>query len=168
MTLAYIALGANLGKPLRQLNAAVADISSRADCELRGRSSWYRTAPLGPGGQDDYLNGVIEIDTTLTAESLLATLQAIECHHGRERRQRWGPRTLDLDILLYGQQTICTPILQIPHPRMTERAFVLYPLAELAPDLVMPDGISITNLLENTSSDGIVRLSVGDIRGSTG
>lgn len=165
---AYIALGSNLDNPLAQVTTAVEEIDRLPGCAVIGQSSWYRTAPVGPAGQSDYINGVIAVATSLPASKLLAALNAIENRHGRVRNERWGARTLDLDILLYGQQVIDTPRLQIPHPRMGERGFVLFPLFELAPNLIIPDGISLAGLLENISSEGIVRLTVGEICGSTG
>lgn len=155
---AYIALGSNLADPLKQVNDAVAEIDQLSNCRVEACSPWYRTAPIGPGPQDDYINGVVAIHTSLSPASLLQALQGIENAHGRRRRQRWGPRTLDLDILLYGDLIHNSENLQIPHSRLAERAFVLYPLADLAPDLIIPGGISVMHLLENVSPEGIVRL----------
>ena len=166
MTTAYIALGSNLGNPVKQVTTAVAEIAALATCRLVAQSHWYRTAPLGPGQQPDYTNGVVAVDTSLDPLALLHELQAIEQAHGRQRGERWGPRTLDLDLLLFGQETIATLSLVVPHPRLRERNFVLYPLADIAPGLVMPNGISITSLLENTASGGIVRLTEGNICGN--
>ena len=159
---AYIGIGSNLDNPLRHAAAAISDIAALAGTRVTGRSRWYRSAPLGPPGQPDYINGVAAITTTLAAHQLLSALQDIENHHGRERAERWGPRTLDLDILLYGDQTIASTTLQVPHPRLTERNFVLYPLAELVPALILPDGTALTELLANVPSTGIVPLSPGD------
>lgn len=132
---AYIALGANLGDPLAALRRAMDDIAAIKGVQLLKRSSLYRTAPLASSGPD-YVNAVIEIQTNLSAPTLLAELQQIEQLAGRERPSRNAPRTLDLDVLIYGDASIDSEALVIPHPRMTERAFVLVPLAEIAPHRV--------------------------------
>lgn len=133
--IAYVALGANLGNRGNTLQDALHRLAHTADIELLQASSFYRTAPIGAIGPD-YLNGVVKIRTTLSAHDLLAALQAIETTLGRKRPYRNAPRTLDLDILLYGEARIESATLTVPHPRMWERAFVLVPMAELAPDLV--------------------------------
>ncbi|RJP63723.1 MAG: 2-amino-4-hydroxy-6-hydroxymethyldihydropteridine diphosphokinase [Comamonadaceae bacterium] len=132
---AYIALGANLGEPAQALRDALRELGSTSGVRLVRASSLYRTAPVDSSGPD-YLNAVAEISTTLTAPALLDALQAIEQQAGRERPYRNAPRTLDLDLLLYGDARIDSPRLTVPHPRMGERAFVLLPLAEIAPALV--------------------------------
>ena len=132
---AYIALGANLGDPVASLRKAMDDLAGLAGVNLVKRSSLYRTAPLESSGPD-YVNAVVEITTCLTAPDLLTRLQALEHGAGRERAYRNAPRTLDLDILTYGKARIDSALLTIPHPRMTERAFVLVPLAEIAPHAV--------------------------------
>lgn len=132
---AYIALGANLGDPLAALRRAMDDIAAIQGVKLLKRSSLYRTAPLASSGPD-YVNAVIEIQTVLSAPTLLAELQQIEQLAGRERPSRNAPRTLDLDVLTYGDASMDSEALVIPHPRMTERAFVLVPLAEIAPHRV--------------------------------
>ncbi|MDP3833238.1 MAG: 2-amino-4-hydroxy-6-hydroxymethyldihydropteridine diphosphokinase [Hydrogenophaga sp.] len=134
---AYIALGANLGEPAQALRDALRELGSTSGVRLVRASSLYRTAPVDSSGPD-YLNAVAEISTTLTAPALLDALQAIEQQAGRERPYRNAPRTLDLDLLLYGQGCIASPRLTVPHPRMSERAFVLVPLVEIAPTLVSP------------------------------
>jgi 2-amino-4-hydroxy-6-hydroxymethyldihydropteridine diphosphokinase len=133
--LAYIALGANLGDAQSQVRQAIHNIAQLPDTRLVGTSSLYRTAPFEARGPD-YINAVIVILTRLDGHELLLRLQHLEVAQGRERSFRNAPRTLDLDILLYGNATINTPTLQVPHPRMFERAFVLVPLAEIAPDWV--------------------------------
>ncbi|MGS2724207.1 2-amino-4-hydroxy-6-hydroxymethyldihydropteridine diphosphokinase [Porticoccus sp. GXU_MW_L64] len=158
MTLAYIALGSNLSDPVQQVTQGLDAIAELRQCQLLKRSPWYRSAPLGPSGQPDYINGVCAIDTTLEPLPLLHQLQTIENRQGRVRTERWGPRTLDLDILLYGDLSLNTPELQLPHPRMAERNFVLLPLADIAADLVMPDDQPLAQLLANSSHEGIVRL----------
>ena len=129
---AFIGIGANLGQALATVLQAMQRIGALPHTTLLRRSSLYRTAPVDASGPD-YINAVVEISTTLEAHALLARLQAIENTAGRARPYRNAPRTLDLDILLYGDQTINTPTLEVPHPRMMQRAFVLVPLAEIAP-----------------------------------
>ncbi len=158
-TTAYIALGSNLGNPQQQLDCAVAALQKLPQSEFLALSPWYQSKPHGPVSQPDYLNGVAAIATELTPAELLRHLQAIENRQGRVRLERWGPRTLDLDILLYGNEIIALPDLIIPHPAMKQRNFVLLPLADIAPALVLPDGTALQQLLENTGTDGIVRLA---------
>lgn len=138
MTRAFIALGANLGEAASTIRQAIQDIASLAQTTLVKSSSLYRTAPVDSSGPD-YINAVVEISTTLSALALLHALQAIEHNAGRLRPYPNAPRTLDLDILLYGDETFCTPELTLPHPRMAQRAFVLVPLAEIAPGEVGPE-----------------------------
>lgn len=132
---AYVALGANLGNTAQTLRDALQALAHAPGLRLVKASSFYRTAPIDSSGPD-YLNAVAEVATTLTAPALLAALQAIENAAGRERPYRNAPRTLDLDLLLYGDGRIDSPTLTLPHPRMWARAFVLVPLAEIAPDRV--------------------------------
>ena len=132
-----IALGSNLGDSLTILENAVKVLAQTPGISLISRSSWYQTKPIGPP-QPDYLNGCVTADVTLSPEVLLENLLTIEQQFGRVRREKWGPRTLDLDLILYGDLILDTPKLQLPHPRMRERAFVLVPLAEIAPDWVEP------------------------------
>lgn len=135
---AYVGIGSNLDDPVAQVRRAFAELAELPQSRLLGRSPLYRSAPLGPADQPDYVNAVACLETSLAPYSLLARLQAIERVHRRVRGRRWGPRTLDLDLLLYGELTQDDPALVLPHPRLHERAFVLYPLADLAPDLVIP------------------------------
>ena len=135
--IAYIGIGANLGDARANVADAVERLRRLPGCELRAVSAMYRTAPIDSSG-DDYINAVARIATALEAEALLAALHEIELAHGRERPYRNAPRTLDLDVLLYGDEQIASPTLTVPHPRMTERAFVLVPLLELAPDISVP------------------------------
>jgi 2-amino-4-hydroxy-6-hydroxymethyldihydropteridine diphosphokinase len=145
---AFIGLGSNLQEPIRQLRSAVIAIREIRDSQLAGISCAYRSAALGPGDQPDYLNAVLQLDTKLAPESLLRELQGIEDSQGRIRIERWGARTLDLDILLYGEMEIATPTLTIPHPALPLRNFVLYPLADISgPNLVLPDGSDLGTLL---------------------
>ena len=120
-------------------------------------SPLYRNPAIGPGQQPDYLNAVAELHTTLDAPMLLSQLQSIELAQGRVRNERWAARTLDLDLLLYGDACIDLPQLQVPHPRLCERNFVLYPLHDIAPDLVLPHGTSLRALLDCCSSTGLAR-----------
>jgi 2-amino-4-hydroxy-6-hydroxymethyldihydropteridine diphosphokinase len=132
-----IALGSNLGDSLAILENAVKILTQTASISLKSRSSWYKTKPIGPP-QPDYLNGCLTAKVTLAPETLLENLLNIERQFGRVREEKWGPRTLDLDLILYDDLILDTPQLQLPHPRMRERAFVLVPLAAIAPDWVDP------------------------------
>ena len=132
---AYVGLGANLGDPVRALQEALAALARLPQTTLVRHSSFYRSAPVGAGGPD-FINAVAEMSTTLDAPALLAQLQMLEQVAGRERPYRNAPRTLDLDLLLYGSARIDSEKLTVPHPRLRERAFVLHPLAEIAPRLV--------------------------------
>ena len=149
---AYVALGANLGDPQAALRQALRDLEALPHTQLVRASSLYRTAPVDSTGPD-YINAVAELRTTLGPHELLAALQRIESAAGRERPYRNAPRTLDLDILLYGDVRLDEPRLTLPHPRMYQRAFVLVPLAEIAPALVRPEQLQAVN------SQGITRLS---------
>ena len=139
MTKAYVALGANLGNPQEALQAALEDLRQTAGVGVTAVSSFYRTAPVESSGPD-YVNAVAEVATTLAASELLHVLQRIENAHGRVRPVGVvnAPRTLDLDLLLFGKDPVATPELTVPHPRMHLRAFVLVPLLEIAPDAVIP------------------------------
>jgi 2-amino-4-hydroxy-6-hydroxymethyldihydropteridine diphosphokinase len=128
---AYIGLGANLDHPRRQILDALDELEQLEGCANLRPSSLYASPPMGPPDQPDYINAVAEMECSLPPEALLDALQSLESRHGRVRKQHWGPRTLDLDLLLYGEQRIDTPRLTIPHPGIGERAFVLLPLAEL-------------------------------------
>ena len=136
---AYVGLGSNLEDPPSQVRRAFQALAALPACRCVARSPWYRTAPVGgPSGQPDYLNAVAALDTALDPDALLAALQEIESAQGRMRNVRWGPRTLDLDLLLYGTLIRDDPRLTLPHPRLHERAFVLYPLYDIAPTLLHP------------------------------
>ncbi|NDJ58867.1 2-amino-4-hydroxy-6-hydroxymethyldihydropteridine diphosphokinase [Enterobacteriaceae bacterium 4M9] len=148
MTLCYIAIGSNLASPLAQASAAVKALGNLPESRLVAVSSFYRTPPLGPQDQPDYLNAVVALETGLEPLALLDHTQHIELEQGRERKdERWGPRTLDLDILLFGNLTLNTPRLTVPHYDMKNRMFMLYPLAEIAPELTFPDGETLHNCL---------------------
>jgi 2-amino-4-hydroxy-6-hydroxymethyldihydropteridine diphosphokinase len=155
---AYIGLGSNLQQPLLQLRAALRAIARLPSSRLVQVSSFYRSAAVGPGKQPDYLNAVLRLDTDLPPAQLLEALQAIEHAQGRVRNIRWGARSLDLDILLYGDQQIATPDLTIPHPALGQRNFVVYPLAEIAgPNLVLPDGTDLGTLIARCPPGDLVK-----------
>jgi len=135
---AYVALGANLADPLAQVRAAIKALTELPDARVLRVSSLYRTTPVGIHGQPDFINAVAALATTLAPAELLAALFAIEERFGRRRDFHHAPRTLDLDLLLYDEQVIDTPFLQLPHPRMHLRAFVIAPLTEIAPDCRIP------------------------------
>ena len=154
MTLAYIAIGSNLASPLEQVNAAVQALGEIPQSRIVAVSSFYRTPPLGPQDQPDYLNAVVVLETLLNAETLLDNTQRIELQQGRVRKaERWGPRTLDLDIMLFGHQVTNTERLTIPHYDMKNRGFMLWPLSEVAPDLSFPDGVSLQAVLESLNAE---------------
>ncbi|HEY9063332.1 MAG TPA: 2-amino-4-hydroxy-6-hydroxymethyldihydropteridine diphosphokinase [Burkholderiaceae bacterium] len=155
---AFIGLGANLGDPRAALEAAFDALAALPESTLLQRSGVYRTAPIDSSGPD-YLNAVARLRTRLPAAALLAHLQAIERAHGRERPYRNAPRTLDLDLLLYGDERSADPLLELPHPRAHERAFVLAPLAEIAPDLVIPGRGRIAELLVGLADQRIERMA---------
>ncbi|MBX8472304.1 2-amino-4-hydroxy-6-hydroxymethyldihydropteridine diphosphokinase [Pseudomonas sp. RIT778] len=155
----YIGMGSNLADPAEQLRSAVNALGQLPDTELVGVSAFYQSDSLLPG-QPRYTNAVAALDSALAPLDLLDALQAIENDQGRERLERWGPRTLDLDILLFGDRLIEEPRLKVPHYHMQERAFVLYPLAELAPeDLSLADGRTLADLLAACPFVGLERLS---------
>ncbi len=152
----YIGLGSNLESPIEQLQSAVAAMDALPEAQVRRVSSFYRNPPMGPQTQPDYVNAVVELEVEMTAEALLDTLQQIENDHGRLRKgERWGPRTLDLDILLYGEEFIESVRLTVPHPGLAKRAFVLLPLHEIAADLVVPGLGSVAKLLEHCDTYGL-------------
>jgi 2-amino-4-hydroxy-6-hydroxymethyldihydropteridine diphosphokinase len=162
MTPAYIALGSNLLSPECQLRKAVSALNALPDSSLQRVSSIYRSAALGPGEQPDYLNAVALLATRLSPLAVLDALQHIEHQQGRVRDVVWGPRTLDLDLLLYGELEIQSARLTVPHPRMQERNFVLYPLREISDtNLTLPDGSDIDALLRQCPADGLVRTELG-------
>ena len=134
----YIGIGANLGTPARTVEAAIAAVEDLPGTRGHRRSRLYRSAPVGVEDQPDYVNAAMSFDTELTPGELLTRLHGIEADFGRERTIRWGPRTLDLDLLLHGDQIIDSPDLCVPHPRIQERGFVLAPLADLNPSLLHP------------------------------
>jgi len=158
MTLAYVGLGANIGNPRRQLQAALAELGALPETRLTQASGFYRSAPLDHLEQPEFLNAVVELDTDLSAAALLENLQKIEDGHGRERPFAGAPRTLDLDLLLYGGESIVTPRLTVPHPRMHRRAFVLRPLADIAPQAAVPGHGSACDLLAGCAGQFVQRI----------
>lgn len=156
---AYVGLGSNLEQPAGQIIRAFDELATLPDTRLTARSPLYRSPPMGPQGQPDFINAVAALETRLTPQTLLQALLAIEVQHGRRRDgMRWGPRSLDLDILLYGDTLLDTPGLVLPHPGMHERAFVLYPLADIAPGLSVPGHDSVQALLARCRDARIERL----------
>ena len=153
---AYISLGSNLEQPEHQVLSAVEEIAAIPNTILTEISRLYRSAPVGPGEQDDYINAVVEVETTLSPLALLDALQAIEAKHGRKRIVHWGARTLDLDILLYGSECIDSERLTVPHKEMHWRNFVLMPLADINPLLSLPNGESLQELLQDAGQDGLI------------
>lgn len=150
---AYIGLGSNLQDPLRQLKEAFTALSALPESKLLSRSSLYGSKPMGPQDQPDYVNAVALLETRLPPLQLLHELQQIENQQGRVRQRRWGERTLDLDLLLYGDQCIDLPELVVPHIGLAERNFVLYPLHEIAPELHIPKLGALQQLLDNCPLD---------------
>lgn len=154
-----MALGANLDHPELQIEAGLRELAGLPQTRLVRRSSLYRSAPVGYQDQPDFVNAVAQIETGLNPRDLLEALLAIELRRGRVRDFPNAPRTLDLDIVLYGSLTLHEPGLTIPHPRMHERAFVLLPLAEIAPDTVVPGHGRIVDLVRNADVTGMVKLA---------
>jgi 2-amino-4-hydroxy-6-hydroxymethyldihydropteridine diphosphokinase len=151
VTRAYLGLGSNLGDRLGHLQRAVDALGATAGLDVVAVSSVYETAPVGGPAQDDFLNAVVAVDTDIAPHDLLAVAMDVEQREARVRSVRWGPRTLDVDILLYGDEHVDAPDLEIPHPRMGERAFVLAPLHDVAPDRVEQpepgwEGVTATSL----------------------
>lgn len=156
MAIVFIALGANLGDPFKQAHDAIDAVINLPDTQLVRCSPFYRSKPLGPQDQPDYLNAVMQINTSLSPHNLLKSLQHIEQNLGRVRKaNRWGPRTLDLDILLYDNMQINSEELTIPHYDMKNREFVLYPLFDIAPTLVFPDKIHLATLIKSIPINGM-------------
>lgn len=155
---AYIGLGSNMDQPRQQVERALEELAHLPRSRLTAASLLYQSKAVGPP-QPDYINAVAALDTALEPLMLLDQLQNLERLHQRVRTEHWGPRTLDLDLLLYGNRTIDQARLQVPHPELHRRAFVLYPLAELDPELVLPSGTPIAALLAQTANNGLIPLS---------
>ncbi|QDJ12557.1 2-amino-4-hydroxy-6-hydroxymethyldihydropteridine diphosphokinase [Mergibacter septicus] len=159
MNLVYIGLGSNLADPIAQLQQAVKNLATLPDTEVVTVSSFYRSKPLGPQDQPDYINAVLALKTNLSPLTLLEKLQQIEQQQGRVRLRRWGERTLDLDILLYNQEVIQTERLVVPHYDMHNRAFVIIPLYQIAPNLILPTGQALTELVKQFDLKELERLA---------
>ncbi len=154
----YIGVGSNLDNPQQQVTTAIEDLKAITEFNFITTSSLYKTPPMGPQDQPDYINAVTKISSGISATAVLDKLQEIEQLHGRVRETRWGPRSLDLDILLYGDQVIDIPRLKIPHPGLNLRAFVLYPLVEIEPKFTLPNGILLTKQIALLGKHDIVKL----------
>ncbi|MEH6454528.1 MAG: 2-amino-4-hydroxy-6-hydroxymethyldihydropteridine diphosphokinase [Psychromonas sp.] len=158
--ISYIGIGSNQSDPIKQAKLAIETLHALPQTVLNKCSSLYSSTPMGPQDQPDYVNAVAEIDTQLTALQLLDELQKIELSQGRVRKEnRWGPRTLDLDIILYGKEVINNTRLTIPHYGMKVREFVIYPLLEITTDLRLPDGESLIQLSQHCDKNGLTIIS---------
>jgi 2-amino-4-hydroxy-6-hydroxymethyldihydropteridine diphosphokinase len=152
---AFVGLGSNLQDPVRQVREASIALDAQPETAVINVSRLFRSAPIGPPGQPDYVNAAACLETALSATALLHFLQQIEQRQGRTRSERWGPRTLDLDLLLYDDSIIQSPGLSVPHPRLHERAFVLLPLLDLDAELTVPGRGRADDLLSRISTDDI-------------
>jgi 2-amino-4-hydroxy-6-hydroxymethyldihydropteridine diphosphokinase len=159
----YIGIGSNQKEPIKQAQQAIETLKLLPKSELIKCSSFYCSVPMGPQDQPDYINAVAKIETQLSAIELLNALQAIELSQGRVRKNnRWGPRTLDLDIILYDNQQINSERLVVPHYGMHEREFVLYPLLEISPNLTLPNGTHLSHFIEICDKNGLTIISEQD------
>ncbi|WP_264435275.1 2-amino-4-hydroxy-6-hydroxymethyldihydropteridine diphosphokinase [Coxiella endosymbiont of Dermacentor marginatus] len=159
MVVVYIGIGSNLNSPIKQVKTAIVNLAILPKTMILNHSSFYQSRPVGPQDQPNYINAVVTLETRLSPEALLKALQALEENQGRERSgTRWRARTLDLDILLYGKSVIQTETLSIPHPHLKVREFVLYPLFEIAPNLILPTGDSVLALKALCPKKGIKKL----------
>lgn len=149
----YIGLGSNLDNPLNQIRKALESIDLHADIQIKAISSFYGNPPMGPTDQPNFVNAVAKLATTMPALDLLNFLQGIERKQNRVKKMHWGPRTIDLDILLYGVEMINLPNLMIPHPGLTQRPFVVWPLLEIAPDLILPNLIPLKQIAKNLDNN---------------
>ena len=150
MTVVFVGLGSNLDSPQQQVSNAIDELDAVDATDLLACSFLYKSRPVGPQDQDDFVNAVAKLETGLAAEALLDALQEIENRHGRRRLKHWGPRTLDLDILSYGNNIIATERLTVPHPEIPNRTFVLKPWADLEPDWIIPGFGKVTDLLTDS------------------
>jgi 2-amino-4-hydroxy-6-hydroxymethyldihydropteridine diphosphokinase len=159
---AYIGIGSNLNEPVTQVREAMERLADLPESRLVARSSLYGGRPMGPPDQPDYVNAVVALDTHLSAPDLLRALQRIERLQGRQRGgERWGPRIIDLDLLLYGSSRIDTPELQVPHPGLHARDFVIIPLAEIAGNLDIPGRGLLTSLINRIENHALRKLVTG-------
>lgn len=149
--ISYIGLGSNLADPLQQVTIGLTELTMLPKTSLVSYSKLYRTKPLGPEGQPDYINAVAKLSTQLTSAELLIELKKLEHLHDRVSATRWTARTLDLDILLYGDTTVQSEQLTIPHPELLERDFCLVPLLDIAPDLILPNGQTVDDYMQSFS-----------------
>ena len=159
MATAYIGLGSNLDNPVARIESAIHALKRFPGTTLLCCSSCYRSKPVGPQNQPDYINAVARVDTSLTAVQLLENLQAVENRQDRVRTRRWGPRTLDLDLLLFDDLVLQSDTLTLPHPEMHRRGFVLYPLYEIAPEIEIPGQGHIRHLLRGLDPDPVQKLA---------
>ncbi|MEQ6886446.1 2-amino-4-hydroxy-6-hydroxymethyldihydropteridine diphosphokinase [Salicola sp. Rm-C-2C1-2] len=157
---AWIGLGSNLQSPLQQLHLALEALHQLPETALLDASPIYRSSPVGPSDQPDFLNMVAKLDTDLAATTLLQQLLRVEDAQGRVRTQTWGPRVLDLDLLLYGYETITQPELSVPHPEIPNRDFVLRPLLDLDRELALPDGRRLDALLSECPDNGLTLVTL--------
>ena len=157
--LAYIGIGSNLDDPYAQVTRALVELAKIPTTSLLKRSAIYRSRAVGPGNQPDYINAAALLQTNLTPFALLDALQTIEQLHNRVRIEHWGARTLDLDILLLDNQTITSERLKVPHPFLAQRSFVLYPLADIKPELKLPDGTFLHTLIAKCPRDGLEKVA---------
>lgn len=165
-TPAYVGLGSNMGEPLKQVIAAFSTLAELPDSRLIARSPLYRSAPIGPGDQPWYVNAAAGLLTRRSPDQLLDDLLGLEREFGRQRDgRRWGPRTLDLDLLLYGRLIMEEPRLVIPHPQLTNRNFVVYPLLRIAPHLQLPDGRKLSAIRDQLGSDGLEEILPAEVTG---
>lgn len=162
MTDAFIGLGSNLREPAVQLARAVSGLAALPKTVLVAQSPFYASRPVGPQDQPDFVNGAVWLSTALPPHQLLDELQAIEQAHGRERLRHWGPRTLDLDILLYGDQVLDDDRLTVPHRELTNRDFALQPLLDLKANLVLPDGTAVAKLRSQCPDNSLRKLPPAD------
>lgn len=159
---AFVGLGSNLKQPAAQLARAVSELAALPDTVLVAQSPFYASRPVGPQDQPDFVNGAVWLTTSLTPHRLLDELQAIEHKHGRERLRHWGPRTLDLDILLYDNLSLGDERLTLPHPELPNRDFALQPLLDLKPDLILPGGTAIAKLRNQCPDNSLRKLPPAD------
>lgn len=157
--LIYVALGSNLQQPIQQLQQACDHLQSTPDIQLLKASRIYKSFPVGPQDQPDFYNAVVVIESALSSQQLLSELQRIEQLQQRVRFRHWGPRTIDLDLILYGDNIINNDNLIVPHPRMKERHFVLLPLADLDSELIFPDGTKLNDLIKSLDTHDIQPVS---------
>ena len=159
MTVAFVGVGSNLGEPARQIEQALAELDGLPHSRVVRRSSLYRSAPLGYAAQPDFVNAVAQLETGMPAQRLLGELQAIESRHGRQRSFANAPRILDLDVLLYGDLVMKTDELEIPHPRMHQRAFVLKPLLVISPEVAIPGIGAAKDALQGVAGQVVERIA---------